>query len=99
MATFFLMFEATAAVMTSTNPKLLAGQLGFETDTGRFKKGDGTTLWTSLAYFGFSVAEAASLGAAPSFIQFKRLTGVPNKLYVSLEGTAGWDWILVASIP
>ncbi len=90
----------TAAAWTAANSKLEDGQYGVETDTGRQKIGDASgTLWNSLPYLGFSIAEAASLGAAPSYIQFKRLTGVPNKLYVSLEGTAGWNWILVASIP
>ena len=40
----------TAAGWTSSNPTLLAGELGFETDTYKFKLGDGTTVWTSLAY-------------------------------------------------
>jgi len=42
--------RGTAALWTSTNPTLGAGQIGFETDTNRFKIGDGTTAWTSLAY-------------------------------------------------
>lgn len=40
----------TAANWTSTNPTLVAGEIGFETDTSRFKIGDGSTAWTSLAY-------------------------------------------------
>lgn len=40
----------TAAGWTSSNPTLLAGELGFETDTYKYKLGDGTTVWTSLAY-------------------------------------------------
>jgi len=32
------------------NPRLAAGEIGFETDTGRFKIGDGTTLWNALKY-------------------------------------------------
>lgn len=40
----------TAADWTSNNPTLEDGQLGFETDTKRFKLGDGATAWTSLAY-------------------------------------------------
>lgn len=35
---------------TSENPVLAAGELGLETDTARFKIGDGVTAWTSLAY-------------------------------------------------
>ena len=40
----------TAANWTSNNPVLEAGQIGYETDTGRFKFGNGSTAWTSLAY-------------------------------------------------
>jgi hypothetical protein len=40
----------TAANWTSTNPTLAAGEMGFETDTGKFKIGTGSTAWTSLLY-------------------------------------------------
>ena len=40
----------TAANLTSQNPTLLAGEIGYETDTGYIKVGDGSTAWTSLAY-------------------------------------------------
>jgi hypothetical protein len=40
----------TAANWTSTNPTLAAGEMGFETDTGKFKIGNGSTAWTSLLY-------------------------------------------------
>lgn len=40
----------TAADWTSNNPTLAAGELGYETDTTKFKVGDGTTAWTGLAY-------------------------------------------------
>ena len=40
----------TAANWTAANPTPLAGQLCFETDTGRFKLGDGSTAWNALAY-------------------------------------------------
>ena len=42
--------RGTAAQWTSTNPTLAAGEQGFETDTGKFKIGTGSTAWTSLAY-------------------------------------------------
>jgi hypothetical protein len=29
---------------------LYQGEIGYETDTGRFKIGDGTTAWSSLSY-------------------------------------------------
>ncbi len=36
----------------SNNPILLQGEFGYETDTGFAKIGDGSTVWTSLGYFG-----------------------------------------------
>jgi len=40
----------TAANWTANNPVIGDGQLGFETDTGLAKLGDGVTAWTSLDY-------------------------------------------------
>lgn len=40
----------TAANWTSADSTLLAGELGYETDTGKLKVGDGSTAWSSLAY-------------------------------------------------
>lgn len=42
----------TAANWTSNDPTLAAGELGYETDTGQMKIGDGSTAWTSLGYTG-----------------------------------------------
>jgi hypothetical protein len=41
-----------AADWTSTNPTLAEGEVGVEKDTLKLKVGNGTTAWTSLAYFG-----------------------------------------------
>ena len=40
----------TAANWTSNNPTLLNGEIGYETDTGYLKIGDGSTAWNSLGY-------------------------------------------------
>jgi Major tropism determinant N-terminal domain len=40
----------TAANWTANNPTLAAGELGLETDTAKFKMGNGSTAWNSLAY-------------------------------------------------
>ena len=42
----------TAANWTSNNPTLAAGEIGLETDTSKFKVGNGSTAWTSLSYGG-----------------------------------------------
>jgi hypothetical protein len=44
--------RGTAAQWTSANPTLASGEWGFETDTGKVKIGDGSTVWNSLSYFG-----------------------------------------------
>jgi hypothetical protein len=44
--------RGTASEWTSANPTLSAGELGFETNTGLLKGGDGVTAWNSLPYVG-----------------------------------------------
>ena len=43
--------RGTASQWTAVDPTLSEGEMGLETDTGKFKFGDGTTAWNSLAYF------------------------------------------------
>ena len=40
----------TAANWTSTNPTLAAGEFGVETDTNKFKIGNGSSTWSGLSY-------------------------------------------------
>jgi hypothetical protein len=51
MATRMQQRRGTAAQWTAANPTLAAGEIGFETDTNKFKMGNGSSAWTSLAYF------------------------------------------------
>lgn len=43
--------RGTAVQWAIQNTTLLEGELGFETDTRKFKLGDGYTLWNDLPYF------------------------------------------------
>ena len=43
--------RGTAAQWTSSNPTLEAGEIGWESDTNKFKIGDSATAWASLEYF------------------------------------------------
>ena len=45
---------------TSANPVLSQGEPGFETDTGKFKWGDGTTAWNDLDYAAGSASVVVS---------------------------------------
>jgi uncharacterized protein YoxC len=51
MATRMQQRRGTAQQWTDANPRLAAGEIGFETDTGKFKVGDDVNFWNDLAYF------------------------------------------------
>lgn len=61
--------RGTAAQWTAQNPVLAEGEVGLETDTRKFKAGDGTTAWTGLQYWGGSGGGASA---------FTDLTDVPQ---------------------
>lgn len=54
----------TAANWTSANPLLLAGEMGVETDTAKFKVGNGSSTWTGLSYSSGSQGAPGFDGAA-----------------------------------
>lgn len=53
--------RGTASNWTSTNPTLSAGEIGVETDTNKFKIGNGSSGWTSLSYAATLPSEVLSL--------------------------------------
>jgi hypothetical protein len=55
-----------AATWTSVNPTLAAGEIGFETNTGKFKIGTGSATWTALPYAG--AGSATSGGFETNFL-------------------------------
>ena len=61
--------RGTAAQWTAQNPVLSEGEIGLETDTRKFKAGDGTTAWTGLLYYG---------GSDNGATLFRELTDVPQ---------------------
>lgn len=58
----------TAAQWTSTNPVLGAREIGVETDTNKFKIGDGVTAWTSLQYRVTADLDVSNLWKSPYFM-------------------------------
>jgi len=60
----------TAANWTSTNPTLASGEMGFETDTGKAKIGNGSSTWTALSY-----AVTGAAGTVTSVVGGTGLTG------------------------
>jgi len=53
--------RGSASQWTSANPTLAAGEFGFESDTGKFKIGTGSTAWTSLAYASLTSSDIPEL--------------------------------------
>lgn len=62
MATRMQQRRGTAAQWSSSNPTLGAGEIGWESDTNKFKIGDGTNLWNDLDYFVDEASLSTSLG-------------------------------------
>lgn len=75
------------ATWNRMNPILLSGEPGFETDTGRFKIGDGVQSWKELRYqdeFDWEEVENSSFLEFPSF-------GKPMTIYK--DNTTGIRYI------
>ena len=65
MATRMQQRRGTAAQWTGANPTLAAGEIGYETDTGKFKIGNGSSAWSALNYY---VDANAILDGAPGVL-------------------------------
>jgi len=82
MATRMQQRRGTAAQWTAANPVLGAGEIGFETDTNKFKVGNGSTAYTSLTYFvdASTVMDSAEVTAAVSSAIDAIIDAAPNTL-------------------
>jgi hypothetical protein len=61
MATRMQQRRGTALQWTDADPVLNAGEIGYESDTGKFKIGDGTNHWEDLNYFLDAVDQGGSI--------------------------------------
>ena len=80
MSTRMQQRRGTSSQWTSANSVLAAGEIGFETNTGKFKIGDGTSTWSSLYYF------ADSSDFDTTIIEGKISTAVSNAVDSLLDG-------------
>ena len=82
MATRMQQRRGTAAQWTAANPVLGAGEIGFETDTNKFKVGNGSTAYTSLTYFvdAATVMDSAEVTSAVSSAIDAIIDAAPNTL-------------------
>lgn len=108
MTTTVLAFQQqrrdTAANWTFNNPTLLAGELGYETDTGKWKIGTGSTAWTSLSYTPWSQIAAfpitdASIASNAEIAVSKLADGTARQLLQTDAAGTGVEWASNIDIP
>lgn len=68
MATRMQQRRGTAAQWTSANPILAAGEIGFESDTSKFKIGDGVNHWADLIYYASAEELSSLIDGAPDLL-------------------------------
>ena len=74
--------RGTSQALAAVNEVLLAGEICIETDTGKYKIGDGTTAWNSLEYAGGETATSTE----DNVLNYNN-AGTHNSIY--LEGSLG----------
>jgi hypothetical protein len=85
MATRIQNRRDTAENWTNNNPTLADGEIGFETDTGKFKIGKSNTAWTSLQYAQVAGDDGLSYDIYPNY-SFDGLVPPSNSdLYMTKE--------------
>ena len=93
----------TAANWTASNPVLLANELGRETDTGKFKIGNGSTAWSSLSYQPWSQLTYpivnADIDAAAEIAVSKLADGTARQLLQTDAAGTGVEWASNIDIP
>lgn len=83
--------RGTAAQWTAANPVLAAGEPGYESDTGKEKRGNGSSAWTALPYF------AGGSGLAP--LNSPTFTGTVGGITKSMVGLPNADNVSDANKP
>lgn len=79
--------RGTASQWSTANPTLLAGEIGFETDTNKIKVGDGSTAWNNLDY----IAGTEEFNAlAPAGNNFENTLYLQNYGILDTVTTSEW---------
>ena len=80
----------TAANWASVNPILAQREPGLETDTGKFKHGDGYTPWNSLPYASGPAGPAGAPGIPEDDMQYtKRIDWISDSQFYKGEAQPG----------
>ena len=106
MAAIIQFRRDTAANWTSNSPTLADGEFALESDTTKYKIGDGSTTWTSLAYGGLGSIDTALIDAKGDLVggtadnTVAKLTVGSNGqvLVADSSATTGLKWVTNESI-
>ncbi len=82
--------RGTAAQWASANPVLAAGELGWESDTNKFKMGDGVNQWDDLDYF---LNESQLEGSIDDFIPLTQKGVADGVATLNSSGKVPYDQI------
>ena len=106
MATRMQQRRGTAAQWTAANPTLAAGAIGFETDTNKFKVGNGSSAWSSLQYFvdASIVFDSSEVTTLVNYAVGNVVAGAPdalntlNELANAINNDANYAWTVANSL-
>lgn len=84
----------TSTNWTNNDPTLAQGELGYETDTGKTKIGDGTTIWSLLDYL---TGDYLSLDNTTPFIPDNPYEPATKSYVDGLAGSVFWENISAAT--
>ncbi len=87
MAYRFQVRRDTEENWTSVNPVLLAGEIGAELDTAKWKLGDGVNPWNSLAYAVGAVGATGATGETGADGIGVPAGGTTGQIMIKLDGT------------
>lgn len=94
----------TASNWTTQNPTLLPGELGYETDTGKWKVGTGSATWTALGYTPWSQISAypfvnADIASNAEIAVSKLANGTARQLLQTDSGGSGVEFASNIDVP
>lgn len=82
--------RGTASQWTSADPTLLAGEIGYETDTGNLKIGTGSAVWTALPYWSSSVPALSSAQTSLNHADYRNAGRFTITAGVTSDTPAAW---------
>jgi hypothetical protein len=92
MSTRMQQRRGTSSQWTSANPKLASGEIGFETNTGKFKIGDGEQFWNDLGYYASAAELQSIIAGAPAALD------TLNELAAAIDNDSNFASHIITSL-